>query len=291
MPNAHTDSTFPKVLGLAGVSPDENTAAIRWAERLEWPMLLMAVWIAVEWYLEAQGSLNAQFIHFTDWTIWLFFVFETAILTYLVHDKKRYLRSNWVNVVIIVMGLPMLWSELPGAAVLRTLRLLVLFGLLIHVSGTARRILAKNHLGTTLLIGFILMVMAGFLIAGIDPAISDPWEGIWWAWVTVTTVGYGDIVPVSTAGRLFGAILILMGIGLFSLLTANFSAFFISREEQNLMKSERRILSKLDTIEEKLHRIEKELSYLYQQRDQDQQHDPAADKGTATTTGRIDEPR
>ena len=44
-------------------------------------------------------------------------------------------------------------------------------------------------MGATLFVSLIVVVMAGISIAAIDPAIDSPWDGIWWAWVTVTTVG------------------------------------------------------------------------------------------------------
>jgi voltage-gated potassium channel len=95
------------------------------------------------------------------------------------------------------------------------------------MSAAARKILSRNHLGMTLMVSFIIVIMSGTLMALIDPNIETPLDGIWWAWVTITTVGYGDIVLGSTAGRLFGsALIILLGIALFSMLTASFSAFF-----------------------------------------------------------------
>lgn len=257
------DQALPRVIGLAGVDRNETSKALKYARRLEWPMVLMAVWIIVEWYLQAKGAIPPRLALVTDWIIWGFFLFETTLLTSLVRRKRYYLLGNWVNLVIIIFGFPLLWEEFPAAGVLRSLRLVVMAGLLIQVSGTARRILARNHLGTTLFVGFIIMVMAGFLIAGIDPAIETPWDGIWWAWVTVTTVGYGDVVPVSTEGRLFASVLILMGIGIFSLLTASFSAFFVSRDEKMVIQREQQILAKLELIEMRLHHMEKEISYLF----------------------------
>ncbi len=62
---------------------------------------------------------------------------------------------------------------------------------------------------------------------------------------------------VSTAGRLFGSFVIIIGIGVFSLLTASFSAFLVSRDEKTFLQREQRILNKLDDLEVKLARIER----------------------------------
>ncbi|MGB0578080.1 MAG: potassium channel family protein, partial [Limisphaerales bacterium] len=120
-----------------------------------------------------------------------------------------------------------------------------------EMSTTIRRTLAKNSLGPTLLVSFIIVVMAGIFIAAIDPAINSPWDGIWWAWVTVTTVGYGDLVPQSPQGRIFGGLLMILGLGLFSLITATFSAFIIARDEEEFIEKEERILKRGDEIIEK----------------------------------------
>jgi voltage-gated potassium channel len=111
--------------------------------------------------------------------------------------------------------------------------------------------------------------MSGLLMAGIDPGIENVWQGIWWAWVTVATVGYGDIVPQSVAGKVFGALVILFGVGFFSLLTASFSAYFISRgeveieeEEAEEMNQLKDIKRRIDAMEKTLQRIEHRLSEI-----------------------------
>jgi voltage-gated potassium channel len=108
------------------------------------------------------------------------------------------------------------------------------------------------------------MTIAGMLIAGIDPGVESVWEGLWWAWVTITTVGYGDVVPVSGEGRVIGAVLILIGVGLFAMLTASISVLFISRSdeemEENLQQQMRdneiKAMAQLSRIEKKLERLE-----------------------------------
>ena len=249
-------------IGLAGVPDGETAAARRWGERFEIPMILLATWIVAEWYLEARGGIPRQWGYVTDWIIWVFFMVETATLAALVRDRRRYLLTNWMNLVIILGGIPVLWGWESYAAALRILRLLLILPLLVNLSRTTRRMLARNNLGRTLTVAAFIITIAGVLISGIDPAIDTPWDGVWWAWVTVTTVGYGDIVPHSPAGRLFASVLILFGIALFSLLTANFSAFLMAEEEEEIKGEEAGLRADLHRVENRLQRLEATLKRI-----------------------------
>lgn len=253
--------SMPHILGLAGVSPDESHRARRTAKLLEWPMMMMAIWIILEWYVEsAYGPVFSTRI--TDWLIWLFFLGETLLLTSLVNRKGQYLKGNWVNLLIIIFGCPLVWEIFPHAAGLRALRLIIMLTLFIHMSATVKSILARHHLGSTLIASFFIIIMAGTIMSVIDPNVATPFDGIWWAWVTVTTVGYGDIVPGSTIGRLFGSFLILMGIGLFTMLTASFAAFFMAEDEKEMRDKEAENIQRLSDIESRLMMLENKLDAL-----------------------------
>ena len=253
---------LPLLTGLSGVAKDERPLALRWASRFELPMILLAIWILIEWYMREKGIYSETFGRATDWVIWLFFAFETLLLTSLVEHKFRYLRSNWMNLLIICAGLPLLWGGGTYAAALRALRVLAIFPLLLNVSITVRKVLARNYLGTVLLVALAFTLMSGLLIAGIDPSIENVWQGIWWAWVTVATVGYGDTVPQSVAGKVFGAVVILFGVGFFSLLTASFSAYFISRGEMEIEEEEIEEINQLMDIERRIDDMEKTLQRI-----------------------------
>ena len=253
---------IPGFFGLSGVDRNESPIAVKLGRWFEWPMILLAFGIILEWYIEAQELAPITLSLYSDWFIWGFFVFETSLLLTLVDNKKRYLLNNWGSLVIIFAGMPLLWDIFPYAGGLRALRLLVLFSLLFSMSAAARKILSRNHLGTTLMVSFIIVVVSGTLMALIDPNIETPLDGIWWAWVTITTVGYGDIVPGSTVGRLFASALILLGIGLFSMLTASFSAFFLSQQEDKISRQELdnklqllRLQQQISNLEEKIDRL------------------------------------
>ena len=259
-----TLTKFSRIVGLAGVDSSENQRAQYAAKLLEWPMMGIALWILIEWYLSAKGMSSHELSVFTNWLVFLGFLFEVTLLTWLVNDKILFLRTNWMNLLIILLGIPIILEGGEMAATLRGFRVLIAFQVFINASSTFRELLARNHLGTTLGVSLIIMTIAGMLIAGIDPGVESVWEGLWWAWVTITTVGYGDVVPVSGEGRVIGAVLILIGVGLFAMLTASISVLFISRSdeemEENLQQQMRdneiKAMAQLSRIEKNLERLE-----------------------------------
>ncbi len=253
-----------RFLGLAGVDPAENPRARRLGRSLEWPMLGVALWILVEWYLGAKGLSTPRLEIFTNWLVWLAFAGEFLILLAAVDDRWRFVRGNWLNLLIVLGGVVVLWlGTTPYQALLRSLRLLIALELLLNLSRTMQELLRRNNLGITLLVSLLVTAVAGLLAAGIDPGIANPFEGLWWAWVTVTTVGYGDVVPTTPAGRILGSLLILLGVGLFSILTANFSVYLISRSRREITAD---VEKELDRVERRVgdvrHEMQRELGQM-----------------------------
>lgn len=247
------------LLGIAGVESHEQPAARLWAQRLEWPMLMVVLWIPIQWYLEETHAVGLLFAHIADWLIWLVFLVETILLTTLVKNKQRYLLHNWMNVVIIIGGLPLAWQYTPLVGLMRSMRLALAVVLLVRMSRTIRKLLSRHQLGTTLALAFVTMVLSGIIVSRLDPSIGTVWDGMWWAWVTMASVGYGDVVPHNTAGRLFGSLLILIGVVLVSLLTANLAAFFIGSDVERVEEQEKEADRLLKEISVRLERIERQL--------------------------------
>jgi len=245
------------LLGIAGVEPHERPAARLWAKRLEWPMVLVVLWIPFQWYLEEIQVIAPPLARIADWLVWLAFVFETVLLSSLANGKRAYLFGNWMNLVIITGGIPFFWQYAPLVGLLRSFRLALAVMLLVRLSKPARKLLARHQLGNTLAVAFVTMVLSGVIVSRIDPSIGTVWDGMWWAWVTMATVGYGDVVPHNAAGRLFGSLLILFGVVLLSLLTANLAAFFIGGDVEKIEREEQEADRQLKEISARLERIER----------------------------------
>jgi len=107
----------------------------------------------------------------------------------------------------------------------------------------------------------VITVACGIVIRLIDPADFDNvWLGLWWAVQTVTTVGYGDIVPHHTSGRLVGALLMLSGIGFLTVVTAVITAAFLETIRQRMGDPEQAaVLGKLDDLGKRLESLESTL--------------------------------
>jgi voltage-gated potassium channel len=82
------------------------------------------------------------------------------------------------------------------------------------------------------------------------------WDGIWWSVVTVTTVGYGDIYPTSVAGRIIAMLVMFVGIGFLSVLTATIASRFVkverTAETEEIVTALTRIESELTALKEQL---------------------------------------
>ena len=244
-----------KHIGIAGVDKNEGKIAKITGAVFEFCSVLVIYTIAIQWEMYRKSTLTLDLNTVFNWGILVFFVLQISVLIFLVRNKKLYLRQNWMVLVLIFGGIGLVSDYLPVTDVLQHLRPLLVLYLLIPFLDAAYRSLSDNRLGTTLVTAILIMVLSGIFIAGIDPAIPTPMEGIWWAWVTMSTVGYGDVVPVSNVGRIFGALLILMGLALFSVITANFSKIFIEKEMRAGVKEVKRESEEIHQVLKELHEV------------------------------------
>ena len=105
----------------------------------------------------------------------------------------------------------------------------------------------------------VVTLACGILIRLVDPADFDNvWLGLWWAVQTVTTVGYGDIVPEHLSGRIIGAVLMLSGIGFLTVVTAVITAAFLETVRRRMGDPvQAELLAKLDELSARLQALER----------------------------------
>ena len=135
---------------------------------------------------------------------------------------------------------------------------------------TARAIASRRVFPFLALVTIVLAIGVGVLVRAIAPGDFDSiGEGIWWAIVTLGTVGYGDVVPSSPWGRVVGGVVIIFGVTFLAFLTATVTSMFVSNEQREeslrrealgkerqdeLRAAFRRLEERLDAIEGRLDR-------------------------------------
>jgi voltage-gated potassium channel len=144
------------------------------------------------------------------------------------HNRAAYLRVHWIDLVALI----------PASRALRILRILRLLRLVRAFAGVYR---ALGHVGSlaqhrglqTIVLswlGVMVICCAAIYFAerDINAAIRSPFDALWWGISTMTTVGYGDVVPMTAEGRIAASALMLLGIGLFSAVTAIITSFLVA---------------------------------------------------------------
>lgn len=142
--------------------------------------------------------------------------------------RIAYLRGHWIDLIAL----------LPTIRGLRIARLVRLLRLVRAFTGVFRAIShverLAHHRGLAWLIvawlGIMVVSSLGLYAAenGVNEAVMSPLDALPWGIVTLTTVGYGDIYPVTIEGRLAAAVLMLLGIGVFSVMTATVTSYLVS---------------------------------------------------------------
>ena len=104
----------------------------------------------------------------------------------------------------------------------------------------------------------VAIVVFGIIGHLIDPDSFDTvWDGMWWATQTVTTVGYGDVVPEQTGGKFVGALLMIGGLSFFAVITGVITSMFVARAQIETPGSTYvQVVERLDEISERLAAIE-----------------------------------
>ncbi|MGD9888840.1 MAG: potassium channel family protein [Halothiobacillaceae bacterium] len=257
---------LPIILGVGGISPNEPQHVRRVAFIFDWFVILAALMLPFIWYAKVKGMVDDRYLIFLDRFVWSMYALEMLIVSLLVRKRLRFWRGNWLSVLIVLIGFPLvIFSAQISILPLLVLRAILLVSILVRGARQSLRMLAKHALAATLSMALFLTLSIGTLVATIDPAFDNLWDGLWWALVTVSTVGYGDFVPESATGRVLGAILILFGVLTFSMVMANVSAFLVSLKLEETTEAEDKkdelidaqLLQRLGHIEARFERLEK----------------------------------
>jgi voltage-gated potassium channel len=231
-----------------GRSPE---AYERFSAAVEVPMTVLAVlWLPVlivPLVTRLPPSTSDTF-NVIDYLVWAAFAVEYLAKLYLAPRRWQFVRTHLVDLAVVAVPV------FRPLRVLRALRLLTLSraGLILTTALSRARRLLTHH-------GLHLVLLAVLAIVGVGAAVELAFEqhapgatihnygdALWWAAVTVTTVGYGDKYPVTPGGRGVAVVLMLTGIGLVGVLSATVASYFVGQRADKDMTE---LHLRLDRIE------------------------------------------
>lgn len=224
-----------------------NTFAGRLFDLILLGVILLSVLLVM---LESVEKLDAKYHTFlivSEWIITVTFTIE-YILRIICNRKPLNYIFSFYGIVDFISILPMYLSFfIPGSrmlSVIRALRLLRLFGILnlVHFTGQESQLKLAIKASRTKIIVFVYFVLivsillgaVMYVVEGKESGFTSIPVSIYWCIVTLTTVGYGDIAPVTTLGQIIASCIMIMGYGIIAVPTGIVTAEFAAAKRNQL---------------------------------------------------------
>ena len=135
----------------------------------------------------------------------------------------------------------------------------------------------RRGLWYSLALCLVIMLFGGVGFWMLEPQVNTLQDGLWLAFTTAATVGYGDVVPHTQAGRGFAALMVLLGLAVLSLVTASLAAIFVEQEVEDEVHTEERqieheLMREIRALREQVHAIAQRLNEPVHTTDQPQEN-------------------
>lgn len=203
---------------------------------------------------------------YLNWGIWVVFLMEYGVLFFLSENKIEFIKSHKIELIIVIFSFPIVPEGLESSGFLRFarlprllngLRFFRLAALLNRFASTVKAIFNSKGLRFIVYATVAIVLFFGFLFYISEPDVQTYSDGLWWALVTITTVGYGDITPLTNLGRIIASALMVMGIGFIATITAAVSSYFISSfGDKDITMND--LAKKLDKLELEIQNLKRE---------------------------------
>lgn len=225
-------STTP--LEQAGHPAHVRTGLAVWESRLELPLIATAIIFLAAYAVDVldrpHGVLQVV-VQVIVWVTWLVFAVDYGVRLLLARGRWHFFLHHLPDFAMVA---------LPVLRPLRLLRLITLLSLLQRAAGTRLRGQVAVYVvgSTTVLVGVASLAMLEAERTVPGASITSYGQALWWAIVTITTVGYGDKVPVSDTGHFIAVALMIAGIALLGTVTAWLASWLVDKVADDKAESD-----------------------------------------------------
>jgi voltage-gated potassium channel len=236
----------------------QQSAQARWEQLTQRPLLALAVAFAVAYAVPivdtTAGHSLTEVCTAVEWVVWATFAVDYLMRLAMSRDRRRFVRTHWMDLCAVVLP------------ILQPLRLLRMVSTLILVGRRAR--MASQIQLTTYVAGAVIGLLMFGSLAVLSVERDSPHgnirtlgDAVWWSFTTMTTVGYGDHAPTTGLGRMIAVGLMLSGIALLGVVTANIATWFIARFEKDDVE-ERRQTEAIEALTAEVRALRAEVAAL-----------------------------
>jgi len=218
-----------------------------WRRWTDIPLLLLAVGslplLLLELISERLTKTDQNFITAINVLVFIAFAIDYLVELSVTRNRLTYVRSQWASLLIVVSQFLALLPALGFLGILRGARALRIVGTISRVIGIGaaskeqgRKFFKEKAVSVAFgLAGFTLITSAvAFTIAedvGAGRRINSFFDALWWSAATITTVGYGDIYPITYVGRIIAVFTMLIGVSTLAVVTARIAQFFLTEDK------------------------------------------------------------
>ncbi len=204
---------------------DSQHKLSRWEQRAEWPLAIIALIFlaafAADVLIQPQGVLDVA-IDVVQGVAWAVFATDYVVRLTLAPNRRQWFFKHLLDLAIVL---------LPLLRPLRLLRIVILIAALQKALGSAirGRVVVYTVSGAVLLVFVASLAVLDAERHAPDSDIQTYGQALWWSMTTITTVGYGDLYPISVQGRIIAVLLMIGGISLVGFITATLASWIVQR--------------------------------------------------------------
>lgn len=208
--------------------------------RLQRPALTLALALSIPAFYLVLTGMNAAYRHAGSLlyaSAGVLMAFDMATHWRALRHARALRMESLLNVVILCGMLASAWpTDLPWSADEWILRLGFCTIVFLRIAMLISKWMVPRNLMQILAISIVLLAVAGAGFYWLEPRVQTYADGLWLAFITGATVGYGDLVPSTPASRIFAVFIVLLGYAIFSVVTASIAALFVGEEEKRFEK-------------------------------------------------------
>jgi voltage-gated potassium channel len=201
-------------------------------------IIILSLYVLVSLLMDSFMKLTPQVSHLLsliDNLICYVFLVEFAVRFYKAPSKLQFMKWGWIDLI----------SSIPAVSFLRYGRFVRLFRLLRilrafrsvrYLASHIFRSRKQGAFASVSMVAVLMIIFGSISILQVETTpnsnIKTAEDAVWWSFVTITTVGYGDVYPVTTEGRIIAAFMMVTGVGLFGTFTGFVASWFMGDKNE-----------------------------------------------------------